>query len=77
MNKVSNRKKQAPIVTLDSCPTCLNGRFLNRLSKEGFFCTNCLNEFKISGKKLYCMEINIENGEARPMLIKEKTNQNT
>jgi hypothetical protein len=61
--------KQAQQEILKDCPICLNGRFLNRLSKDGFYCMSCLNEFKIKGKKPYLMEINIENGDAIPKLI--------
>jgi hypothetical protein len=55
--------------TMDSCPICLNGRFLNRISQDGFFCACCLNEFKVKGDKKYLMEINEANGEAKPTLL--------
>ncbi len=57
------KKRQQEQPQLTDCPVCLHGRFLNRLSKDGFFCSNCLNEFKISGKKTYILDINPNSGE--------------
>ncbi len=56
-------------VKMDSCPICSNGRFLNRLSKDGFYCMSCLNEFKVKGKKTYLIEINELSGEMKPILV--------
>lgn len=53
-------KKQS---SLKDCPICLHGRFLNKLSKDGFFCTNCLNEFKIINEQAYLVEIDEEKGD--------------
>jgi hypothetical protein len=55
--------------TMECCPVCLNGRFVNRLSKDSFFCASCLNEFKVMGKKVYLMEINEVNGDAKPVVV--------
>jgi hypothetical protein len=54
---------------LTECPICLHGRFFNHLSKDGFFCSSCLNEFKVKGKQTYLIEINGENGDMKPKLI--------
>lgn len=67
MGKRSREPKT--LKTMDSCPICLNGRFLNRISQDGFFCTSCLNEFKVRGKQTCLIEINGENGDIKPTLI--------
>lgn len=54
---------------LNICPFCKNNRFLNRLSKDGFFCHCCLNEFKVKNNKMYLIEINEYNGEMNPIAL--------
>jgi ribosomal protein L37AE/L43A len=46
----AHKKELKNLKDMESCPICLNGRFLNRLSKDGFYCTSCLNEFKMPVK---------------------------
>jgi hypothetical protein len=62
--KVSAKVKEE----LKECPVCLHSRFLNRLSKDNFFCVSCLNEFSVKKGKTYWMEINGESGEVKPRL---------
>ena len=54
---------------MSACPICQHGRFLNRLAKDRFFCLSCLNEFRLSGKKTYLLEINDKNGDVKTVLI--------
>jgi hypothetical protein len=70
MGDIKLRKQPKEQEKLNDCPICLNGRFLNRLSKDGFFCMSCLNEFKVKNKKTYILEINETNGEASRVLVK-------
>jgi hypothetical protein len=62
--------QQQELSTINKCPVCLHGRNFNILSKDGFLCTHCLNEFKLKGKKLYLLEIN-ENGDINPIVLIE------
>jgi hypothetical protein len=57
---------------MKSCPVCENGRFLNFLAKDKFFCMSCLNEFSVTCGRVYIMEINENSGDVRPLLVNEK-----
>jgi hypothetical protein len=65
----AHKKELKNLKDMESCPICLNGRFLNRLSKDGFYCTSCLNEFKMIGSKTYLIDINPENGDIKPKVL--------
>jgi uncharacterized protein (DUF983 family) len=60
--------EQQEKVLMSECPVCENGRFLNRLAKDRFFCTNCLEEYYVSRNKTYIVEIDPKKGEGKLML---------